>query len=463
MTRSRFSPRLSPSALARHTARRRPRAGEAPQPARRGLPAPPRELPRVDAALGDLPSSRVRKRSHCSLHARARCARTPIARMTAPRSPRDLHPLGQARPLPRRHAGADRRPPARRRSRLVCGGRGICSKCQVTPAYGEFPKHGVTVAADALSPWNAVEERYEPHARPGPRPPPRLPGRSSMGDVVIDVPPESQVHKQVVRKRAEAAPDRDGPRHPALFRRGGRARHARALRRPASAWSARSPSSGASPTSRATCAPCRCCSRRCARATGRSPARSTTAPARRGAHPPRLARLLRGRDLRPRDRPRLHHHRRPPLRPRHRRGPRLRRADEPADPLRRGPDEPGQLRDDEPRRRRGDDPRRARRHQRRWSARPPPRPASRRELIFEAVIVGNPVMHHLLLGIDPVELGQAPVRARHRRRADALGRGDRAAPAPGRPHLHPALHRRPRRRRRRRRRALRGARTSPTS
>ena len=30
------------------------------------------------------------------------------------------------------------------------------------------------------------------------------------------------------------------------------------------------------------------------------------------------------------------------------------------------------------------------------------------ELIFEAVIVGNPVMHHLLLGIDPVELGQAP-------------------------------------------------------
>jgi uncharacterized 2Fe-2S/4Fe-4S cluster protein (DUF4445 family) len=30
------------------------------------------------------------------------------------------------------------------------------------------------------------------------------------------------------------------------------------------------------------------------------------------------------------------------------------------------------------------------------------------ELVFEAVIVCNPVMHHLLLGIDPVELGQAP-------------------------------------------------------
>ena len=31
-----------------------------------------------------------------------------------------------------------------------------------------------------------------------------------------------------------------------------------------------------------------------------------------------------------------------------------------------------------------------------------------RELIFEAVIVGNPIMHHLVLGIDPTELGMAP-------------------------------------------------------
>ena len=30
----------------------------------------------------------------------------------------------------------------------VCGGRGICSKCQITPSYGEFTKHGVTVSAD---------------------------------------------------------------------------------------------------------------------------------------------------------------------------------------------------------------------------------------------------------------------------------------------------------------------------
>ncbi|MDB2394012.1 drug:proton antiporter, partial [bacterium] len=27
----------------------------------------------------------------------------------------------------------------------VCGGRGICSRCQITPSFGEFSKHGVTV------------------------------------------------------------------------------------------------------------------------------------------------------------------------------------------------------------------------------------------------------------------------------------------------------------------------------
>jgi len=83
----------------------------------------------------------------------------------------------------------------------VCGGRGICSKCQVSPGYGEFSKHGVTVHAGALTDWNSVEERYK--SKRG-----MLDGRRLgcqarvMGDVVIDVPPESQVHKQVIRKSA---------------------------------------------------------------------------------------------------------------------------------------------------------------------------------------------------------------------------------------------------------------------
>ncbi|WPZ20530.1 ASKHA domain-containing protein [Sulfitobacter faviae] len=85
----------------------------------------------------------------------------------------------------------------------VCGGRGICSKCQVSPGYGQFSKHGVTVAPDALSPWNAVEERYD--EKRGLKEGRRLGCQATVqGDVVIDVPPESQVHKQVVRKRAEA-------------------------------------------------------------------------------------------------------------------------------------------------------------------------------------------------------------------------------------------------------------------
>ena len=85
----------------------------------------------------------------------------------------------------------------------VCGGRGICSKCQVSPGYGKFSKHGVTVQDDALTEWNSVEQRYKDKRG-------MIDGRrlgcqaQVMGDVVIDVPAESQVHKQVVRKRAEA-------------------------------------------------------------------------------------------------------------------------------------------------------------------------------------------------------------------------------------------------------------------
>ena len=83
----------------------------------------------------------------------------------------------------------------------VCGGRGICSKCQVAPGKGAFPKHGVTVAEDALTPINAVEERYD-RIR-GLKPGRRLGCQACIqSDVVIDVPPESQLHRQVIRKSA---------------------------------------------------------------------------------------------------------------------------------------------------------------------------------------------------------------------------------------------------------------------
>jgi uncharacterized 2Fe-2S/4Fe-4S cluster protein (DUF4445 family) len=83
----------------------------------------------------------------------------------------------------------------------VCGGRGICSKCQITPSFGQFPKHGVTVADTAVSEWNSVEQRYKD--KRGLKEGRRLGCQAQiMGDLVIDVPAESQVHKQVVRKAA---------------------------------------------------------------------------------------------------------------------------------------------------------------------------------------------------------------------------------------------------------------------
>ncbi len=87
----------------------------------------------------------------------------------------------------------------------VCGGRGICSKCQIAPSYGDFPKHGVTVREGALSEWNAVEDRYK-RVR-GLKEGRRLGCQATVqGDIVVDVPPESQVHRQVVRKAASARP-----------------------------------------------------------------------------------------------------------------------------------------------------------------------------------------------------------------------------------------------------------------
>ena len=85
----------------------------------------------------------------------------------------------------------------------VCGGRGICSKCQVTPSFGDFPKHGVSVDENAVSPWNAIEQRY--HDKRGLKLNRRLGCQLKIqGDLVVDVPPESQAHKQVIRKAASS-------------------------------------------------------------------------------------------------------------------------------------------------------------------------------------------------------------------------------------------------------------------
>jgi uncharacterized 2Fe-2S/4Fe-4S cluster protein (DUF4445 family) len=85
----------------------------------------------------------------------------------------------------------------------VCGGRALCGRCQVTLAEGEFAKHGISSRPDHVSPPSPPEERYRERNKRM-LPDRRLSCQTMLqGDVVIDVPPDSQVHKQVVRKRAE--------------------------------------------------------------------------------------------------------------------------------------------------------------------------------------------------------------------------------------------------------------------
>lgn len=84
----------------------------------------------------------------------------------------------------------------------VCGGRGLCGRCQVVVGEGDFAKHAIISRAANASEWNEVEARY--HGRKGIKPGRRLSCQVQLlGDLLVDVPADSQVHKQVVRKRAE--------------------------------------------------------------------------------------------------------------------------------------------------------------------------------------------------------------------------------------------------------------------
>jgi len=83
----------------------------------------------------------------------------------------------------------------------VCGGRGLCDRCQVDQSIGEFAKFKIHSTADHLSPPTSAERDFFPADSPPTR---RLGCQAKLrGDAVIDVPPESQAHRQVVRKRAD--------------------------------------------------------------------------------------------------------------------------------------------------------------------------------------------------------------------------------------------------------------------
>lgn len=81
----------------------------------------------------------------------------------------------------------------------VCGGRGICGRCKVRISTGEFAAHGIQSQVCNLSPISEPEKRFA--LRNELSSDSRLSCHSLLqGDVVIDVPPSSQVHHQVVRK-----------------------------------------------------------------------------------------------------------------------------------------------------------------------------------------------------------------------------------------------------------------------
>ncbi|MBV8426678.1 MAG: DUF4445 domain-containing protein [Hyphomicrobiales bacterium] len=93
----------------------------------------------------------------------------------------------------------------------VCGGRGICGRCRVSIVEGVDQKRAIASTLDHVTQMGAVEERYQRVRRAFARGE-RLGCQARLrGDLIVDVPAESQLHRQVVRKRAEAWPVKIDP------------------------------------------------------------------------------------------------------------------------------------------------------------------------------------------------------------------------------------------------------------
>ena len=221
-----------------------------PDPGGRGQP-PPGQSPRRPPSASEVPSRGRRRARH-------------------------LHAVGPARPVPGGHDGPRRRALARRRHRL-----GLRRARHLRPLPGDAGPRRVRQARDHVR--SRTTCRRSPRSR---RPtatrrasPPTAACRARptvCGDVVIDVPPESQVHRQVVRKGLDVRDVHRRPGRPAPLRRGHAARARVADRRPrpavrgARARVAADRSRGGPRRSSATS------SRRSRRASTASPSRSTT-------------------------------------------------------------------------------------------------------------------------------------------------------------------------------------------
>ena len=87
----------------------------------------------------------------------------------------------------------------------VCGGRGLCGRCQVMHATGNFPKHNINSKSENISPISQTEKAYAAKPKKTLENGRRLSCAIQIrGDCVIDIPSDSQVHQQIVRKDADA-------------------------------------------------------------------------------------------------------------------------------------------------------------------------------------------------------------------------------------------------------------------
>ena len=83
-----------------------------------------------------------------------------------------------------------------------CGGRGICTRCQVIPSIGEFVKHGINSKLENLSEPSELEHTNRKLDLSSGK---RLScSVQILGDLVVDVPASSQLHKQHIVKEATA-------------------------------------------------------------------------------------------------------------------------------------------------------------------------------------------------------------------------------------------------------------------
>ena len=81
----------------------------------------------------------------------------------------------------------------------ICGARGRCSKCQVELTFGEFNKLNIRSKETSVSERNETELIYRTKFHLSEER--RLGCQTKiLGDLVVDVPEESQIHKQIIKK-----------------------------------------------------------------------------------------------------------------------------------------------------------------------------------------------------------------------------------------------------------------------